>query len=178
MEANKHEFLLSDEEFNQLQHTISTYRRETAKCRKAGAYLAGCVMAAASLEALLLGMVQCFPEEALSAPSCPKRRTGPKKLRQWGLSELLAVARELTWLPAELTRQDEFDTNRAAIGDYTEVVRQIRNLVHPVRYLEEMPQKRFTKKYLEMTENIIAVASEHLCDRLAAAILKDNPEDG
>jgi hypothetical protein len=76
--------------------------------------------------------------------------------------ELLAVARELNWLPAGLSLEAEWNSAHAEIGDYVEVVRQIRNLIHPVRYANDFSRIRVTKKYLEACFEIVDSATDYL----------------
>jgi hypothetical protein len=44
-------------------------------------------------------------------------------------------------LSSALSLEGEWDSARAEIGDYLEVIRQIRNLIHPVRYVEDIVKK-------------------------------------
>ena len=41
------------------------------------------------------------------------------------------------------------DGRRAKIGDYAEVARMVRNLVHPARYVADYRGRRVTAKYLQ-----------------------------
>ena len=64
------QFELSDDQFQELMRLCRFYRREADRAMGAKAYLAGCVMIGAALEADLLAMCHCYsdetPEELLS----------------------------------------------------------------------------------------------------------------
>jgi hypothetical protein len=144
------------------------------------AYLAGCSMMGAALEASLLAFANCYQREALNSPAAPTKRGKVKPLAKWSLAELLAVAKKQGWLPSSLTLDEEWNGNRAQIGDWAEVLRQIRNLIHPVRYMLDLPRKRITKRYLETAFEIFEVATDYLLNKigesLRAAFEADNKE--
>ncbi len=159
-------FELSDDVFNEVMRLARQYRREAEKCEDAKAFLAGCVMIGASFEAMLLAFANCYPEEALKATSAPRRKGKIKPLIDWSLSNLLAVAKECNWLPSGLSRDEEWDDAKAQIGDYGEVIKEIRNLVHPARYAIDWPRKRITKKYLEHVFEIMEVVNDYLSHKI------------
>lgn len=99
------------------------------------AYLAGCLMIGAALEASLLAFANCYPDEALSSTVAPNKGGTIKPLAEWSLAELLAVAKERGWLPSSLSLSEEWDEKKAHIGDWAEILRQIRNLIHPTRWV-------------------------------------------
>ena len=100
------------------------------------------------MEAILLSTANCFPETVASAKCAPKKDGKIKRLDRWTFMNLLAVARELNWLPAGLSLEDEWSDAHAKIGDYVEVVRQIRNLIHPVRYANDFGRKKSQRNIL------------------------------
>ncbi len=155
-------FELSDDIFNDVLRLARLYQREAERCQESKAYLAGCVMIGAAFEASLLAFANCYPEEALGSVAAPRRKRTIKPLIDWSLAELLAVAKECNWLPSALSLNDEWDEAKAKIGDYGEVIRQIRNLVHPARYALDWPRKRITKNIWKLTFKILDVANEYL----------------
>jgi len=155
-------FELSDDVFNEVIRLANQYRREAEKCQEAKAYLAGCVMIGAAFEAVLLSFANCYPEEASKATTAPRRKGAVRPVLDWSLANLLAVAKECDWLPSGLSKEEEWDEAKAQIGDYGEVIKDIRNLVHPARYAIDWSRKRVTKKYLETAFEIIDVAFDHL----------------
>jgi len=146
------------------------YRDEAERCRKSGAYLASCVLLASALEAALLAMAECFAGEVAHL----RRRSQAKELRrprkEWGLSQLLVVAKSLEWLPSSHKDVDDLDPHDAKVGDYVEVVRVIRNLIHPGIYLREYPGEAITEKHLEISYKVLEIACECLSQRLERAL--------
>ena len=127
-------------------------------------------MIGAAFEALLLSFADCYPDEAMSSKLAPRKKGRVKPLIDWSLSNLLDVAKDRNWLPAALSTDEDWDDAKAQIGDYGEVIKQIRNLVHPARYATDMPRKRITKKYLEHSFEIIDVAIEYLMDKIGESL--------
>jgi hypothetical protein len=164
---------LSAEHEAELHRLLRFYHRDAKRCEAAKAYLAGCVMAAAALEAALILMVSAFPAEATATGKVPHRKSIPKPLEKWDLAELVAVAKAAEWLPAGLVYPtDEWKPSRANVGDRAEVVRLIRNLLHPGRYLEEHHRQRVTKKHLHFALNAVAEVNDWLLARIERSILE------
>jgi len=160
---------LSTEQQKEILRIATQYKREAKKCFGARVYLSGCVLIGAAMEAILLSTANCFPEIIVSTKHAPKKNGKIKRLDKWTLMDLLAVAKELNWLPSGLSPEDEWNSANAKIGDYVDVVRQIRNLIHPVRYLNNLGRKRFTKKYLEACFEIVDTAIDYL-----SSLIKDS----
>ena len=150
------------EQQNKIHRIAIQYKREARKCYTAKAYLSGCILMGAAMEALLLSAINCFPEIISTAKSAPTKKREIKHFEKWKLKELLAVANELNWLPCALSKDEEWNTANAKIGDYVDIVRQIRNLIHPVQYAKEFSRKRITKKYLDACFSIVDAASDNL----------------
>jgi hypothetical protein len=155
-------FVLSTEQEKEILSLATLYKREAKKCFGAKAYLSGCVLMGAAMEAILLSAANCFPEIIAFAKCAPKKKGKIKQLEGWTFNELLMVARELNWLPSGLSPEDQWSSAHAKIGDYVDIVRQIRNLIHPARYLNDFSRKRVTKKYLEACFEIVDTAADHL----------------
>lgn len=164
------DFELTEEQYNEVIRLSGAYYREALRCRDGKAYLAGCVMMGAALEASLLIFANCYPEEALHSPVAPVEAGNTKPLAKWSFAELLAVAKERNWLPSSLSLDEAWNAKSAQIGDYTEVLRQLRNLVHPARYMLDMPRKRITKRYLEMSFEIFQVATDYLLKKIGESL--------
>jgi len=164
------DFALTEEQYNEVVRLSRAYHREAYRCKNGKAYLAGCVMMGAALEASLLVFANCYPDEALRSTCAPTRRGIIKPLAQWSLAELLAVAKERAWLPSGLSLDEEWSDKSAQIGDYTEVLRQIRNLIHPTQHMLSLPHKRITKRYLEMSFEIFEVVRVYLLNKLAKSL--------
>ncbi|MEA2015724.1 MAG: hypothetical protein U9O59_03280 [Actinomycetota bacterium] len=156
------DFVLPTELEKEILNLATIYKREAEKCLDAKAYLSGCVLTGAAMEAILLSFANCFPEIIASAKCTPKKKGKIKSLNKWTFENLLAVVKELNFLPSALSLEDEWSSVRAEIGDYVEVVRQIRNLIHPIRYANDFSRKRITKKYLETCFKIVETAIDYL----------------
>jgi hypothetical protein len=83
---------LTEEQYNEVLRLGRAYHREALRCKDANAYLAGCIMMGAALEAFLLAFIDCYLDEALCSRIAPKKRGVTKPLVEWSLGELLAVA--------------------------------------------------------------------------------------
>jgi hypothetical protein len=90
------------------------------------------------------------------------KRGQPKPLLEWNFSELLKVAKASPWVPAGLALNGGWNSRKALIGDHAEVVRMVRNLVHPARYVEDHYGSRVTGKYLNQ---VVRLCSDWLAER-------------
>jgi len=163
-------FELSDDMYNEVLRLARQYRREAMRCQDAKAFLAGCVMIGAAFEAILLSFANCYPEKAARSTAAPQRKKVVKPLADWSLANLLAVAKECNWLPSALSPDDDWDEAKAKVGDYGEIIKQIRNLVHPDRYAIDWPRRRITKRYLEAVFEIFDVANNHLLYKINCSL--------
>ena len=163
-------FELAEEQYNEVVRLARAYYLEAHKCKSGKAYLAGCIMIGGALEASLLAFANCYPNEALSSTVAPTKRGSIKPLAEWSLAELLAVAKEQSWLSSGLSLSEQWDNEKAHIGDYAEALRQIRNFIHPVRYLLDFPHKRITKRYLEALFEIFEVANDYLMNKIGESL--------
>lgn len=175
------DFALTEKQYTEVLRLVRVYHREAHRCKDGKAYLAGCILMGAALEASLLAFVDCYLDEALCSPIVPTERGITKPLARWSLAELLAVVKERGWLPASLYLDEEWNRKKAQIGDWAEVLRQIRNLIHPVRHMLDLPRKRITKRYLETAFEIFEVATDYLLDKYGESLriaFKVDKEDG
>jgi hypothetical protein len=161
---------LKEDQFNELLRLVRLYHREARKCEKVKAYLPGCVMLGATLEAGLIAMMHCFAEEVAACESLPREKVAMKPLLKWKLAERLRIAKKLDWLPAGLQLDQAWDAKRAKIGDHAEVIRMLRNLVHPAAYLTEHTAKRVTSRHLSHAFEALDVATLHLLRKLHTSI--------
>jgi hypothetical protein len=170
---------LSEEEEREFWRLYRLYWREAERCEKAKAYLAGCIVLGSALEALLILMVNVYDEEAAATGRVPiqKKSKRPKPLLDWDLAELLRVAKAAQWLPAGLDLGDEWNSRRAKVGDYAEVVRMVRNLVHAGRYRKEHFRGRITRRYLERQFEVVEACREWLADHNTKSLLAHMREE-
>lgn len=163
----------------ELYRLLRFYNREADRCSEAHAFLAGCVMAGAELETALLLMVNIYPDEAVTTDKCPRRKKSIKPLLDWNLGELLRVAKAAGWLPSALVYgEDEWSNRKAKVGDYAEVVREMRNLAHPARYMEDHYRKRVTRKHLGLVFETINSASSWLYARIEKSLIERMKSEG
>jgi len=155
---------LADEQEKELYRLQRLYWREALRCKQAKAYLAGCVMLGSALETLLILMINCYPDEADRTGTVPTFKGKPKPLRKWNFIELLRVAKAANWLPSQLDLNDHWNTRKAQIGDYAEVVRMVRNLVHPGSYAAEHYRGRVTAKYLRRQFEVVLLCHDWLAE--------------
>ena len=101
--------------------------QETQRCVHAGAHLSAVVMMGSILEGVLLHKFENNLEAGNRAKNSPKdRKTGkPKPINDWGLSAMIDVAHELTWLQGDVKR-------------FSHALRESRNLIHP--YMQRLHQ--------------------------------------
>ena len=161
------ELNLTDDEEKELLRLHRFYEQEVKRCKAGKAYLAGCVMAGASLESALLLMVNIYQDEAAATKKCSTQKKKVMPLLKWKLFELLRVAKTAGWLPYGLEYGvDDWDHKRAKAGDYAEVARELRNLAHPSVYLESLFRTRMTRKYLQFATDCVGAAVDALFERV------------
>jgi hypothetical protein len=124
-------------------------------------------MIGSAFEGILLSFVDCYSEEAATSKKAPHIKGKVKPLLRWSLFELVVVARDLNWLPAGLSLDDDWKQAKAQIGDYAKVVQETRNLVHPAVYVEDFHRKRITKKRLNLMFDIVGTALDYLMEKIS-----------
>ena len=169
---------LTDEEEKELYRLQRLYWREALRCEESKAYLAGCVMLGSALETLLILMVNCYSDEADKTGKVPTIKGKPKPLLDWKFIELLRVAKAANWLPSQLDLNEVWNSKKALIGDYAEVVRMVRNLVHPTSYATEHYRSRVTAKYLQWQFNIVLHCRDWLSERNNKSLLEHMKAEG
>jgi hypothetical protein len=167
-----------DEE--QLLSIIEGYQQEAEKCRSADAYLAGCVMLGAALEASLLAMAKCYSDEVKGTKTYSLKNE--PDLDKWNLIDHLKVARELDWIPSKLAldkiaRESGIDPKDALkngdLGYFADVVREIRDMLHPGRYLRLWSGVRVTKEFLETSYEVVDLVRDYLLKKLEDSIRQE-----
>lgn len=168
---------LSDDEERELHRLSSVYWKEALKCEEAKAFLAGSVLLGSALETLLILMVNCYPEEAELTGLVPAKKGVGRPLLEWSLVDLLKVAKAASWLPSALTLRSGWDPRKAKLGDYAEVVRRVRNLIHPARYVEDHHRSGVTAKYLRRQFEFVLLCCDWLAERNNKALREHMYED-
>ena len=170
---------LTAEEERELYRLQRLYWREALRCEKAKAYLAGCILLGSALETLLILMINVYPEEAERTGKAPSRKGAPRPLLDWRFSDLLRVAKAANWLPAALdVDTDNWDRRKARIGDYAEVVREVRDLVHPTRYVQDHHRKRVTARYLQWQFDVAQLCRDWLAEHNTKSLREHMKAEG
>jgi hypothetical protein len=170
--------LLTEDEERELHRLSRFYWKEALKCEDAKAYFSGCVMLGSALEALLMLMVNCYNDEAEATGRAPRRKGTTKPLVDWNLAQLLMVAKSAGWLPSAIDLADEWSGKKAKIGDYAEVTRLVRNLVHPGNYLKEHSHGRITAKYLQRQFEVVELCRDWLVYRNNKSLREHMRQEG
>jgi hypothetical protein len=156
---------LTDEEERGLYRLSHFYWRQALRCEEAKAYLAGSVMLGSALEAMLMLMVNIYPDEAEATGALPHRKGKILPLIDWDLGQLIKAAKAAGWLPSGLDLDAKWSTRKAKVGDYAEVCRMVRNLAHPGSYLKHHSPSRVTAKYLQRQFEIVELCRDWLAER-------------
>jgi hypothetical protein len=164
---------LTDEEQKEFWRLSRFYWKEALRCEEVKAHLAGAVMLGSALEALLTLMVDCHSEEAELTGEIPTKKGKAKPLLDWQLSELLKVAKAANWLPVGPGANGDWNHKAAKIGDYAELVRRLRNLLHPARYTKDHSGKRVTRKYLQTQFEVALLCRDWLVSHNNKRLLED-----
>lgn len=169
---------LTEDQEKELYRLNRLYWREAVKCERAEAYLAGCVMLGSALETLLILMINCYADVAERTGAAPMKKGQTRPLLEWTLADLLKVAKVAQWLPAGLALTDDWNNRKTRIGDHAEVVRMVRNLAHPARYVEDHHRKRVTQKYLQRQFKVIEICRDWLAERNNRTLLDHMKAEG
>ena len=167
---------LTDEQELELSRLSRVYWQEALRCEKAKSYLAGCIMLGSARETILILMVNCFPDEAERTGQLPRDPKKRNNLLKWELFDLLAVAKAAQWLPS--APNGDRNSRKAQIGDYAEVVRMVRNLAHPARYLKDHYRKKVTNNYLQTQFELVLLCRDWLQARNNKALLEHMKTEG
>ncbi len=118
--------------------------------------LTATIMMGAVLEALFLARINILSDKkALFAlKATPKDKSGkPKELKEWGLNDFIEISHEMGWI-------------RKPLKDISTVLRDYRNIIHPVKELSLMKEmeidilvndsdaKMFWRVFFELSEQI------------------------
>lgn len=170
-------YSLTNAQFDELLRLARLYHREAKRCRDAKAYIAGCAMAGAALEAVLMMLFHLYGSRIDRSGLARTVKGKPKPLLSWRLTELIYAASQIGWLPSGLAPEEEWDDRKVQIGDYAEALRETRNLIHPARYLQDHSPSRVTRKYIVRAIEIFEVSTEYL-NQIVLDSLRKNEVQG
>jgi hypothetical protein len=164
---------LTDDQLKKLWHLAAhTYLDQASRCHDAKAYLASCIMIGAAIEALLTWITNLLYSEAVNTTTAPKKGKKTRHLLDWRFFDLLNVAMELRWLPEELTLLNEPDFKGSV---RTDSIREVRNLVHPARVLQDRAGKEYTEEELTILYATCLTVFSLVQDQLVKDICKYRP---
>jgi hypothetical protein len=125
-------------------------------------------MLGAALEGSLLALCSLYPKEvaaAMAALPSDKRPKGP--MDRWTLDNLIRVANHLGWLPQRKGTRGPFK-----IGDWVQLLRDLRNLAHPGRHLREYPRITVAAVNFRSAEEVFEAANDWLYRKVERDLLK------
>ena len=171
MTGREADFGLSLTELGSLLAAIGSYGAEAEVCYNAGAYLASCVMLAATIEGYLVILTRALPKEAQEAlQRLQKTRQINRKLKlssllDWDLGQLLKVANQANWLPSEIAAHPLLDPDDVSNPLSPDRIRGLRNLIHPGRLVKTRGGITITKQELDTLHETYIAVYEHLAKR-------------
>jgi hypothetical protein len=98
----------------------------------------------------LRGRMPKLSGDELESSAVATAKDKAKPLFDWTLADILRAAKSANWLPAGLDPGADWNTKLAHIGDYADVLRQIRNLIHDSRYLQDRSPSRITHEVYDV----------------------------
>jgi hypothetical protein len=155
--------MLSERRLKKLGTLIKGYQREVDGCTRAQAYHAACIILGAQVEGMLLGMC-CLRENEVRKwfADLPASQRPKNSINQWDLATLSRVARDLKWLPAR-----HHPRAHTKVGDWVDVLREIRNLVHPGKHIRDYPKVRIGRLHLSDAQAVCGAVERYLLSDLA-----------
>jgi hypothetical protein len=164
---------------DELHRLLGVYRRQANKCMAAGACLAASVMVGSALETALLLMVPAFPDEAEATGCIPREKNGTiRPLLSWTLFDLLAVAEAAGWLSTGPDGIGVKLRRRPPLGRSADIVRRVRNLVHPARFARDHLGRGITKRSAQRTMATLDDVIDSMLSRVFAALRAEMEKEG
>jgi hypothetical protein len=158
----------SKRDFGLLLKLANHWEVEALRCAETRAFYAACILAGASIEAMLLATCDLLPDEVIEAASKLKIRA---PIERWGLAELLKVAKAAGWLG---TNRKDFSA--PDILEVTDLVRRLRNLLHPGNHLSELKQVPLRRSAFRVAWYTIDAVRERLANKLGIELPPNLPK--
>jgi hypothetical protein len=168
-------------EIGSLMVAMSHYSLEADRYETAEAHLASCIMLSAAIEEQLTICMSLLSDEAEAALKRGQQAGKIKKSRKltnllrWDLGDLLLVADEAGWLPKRLERfpfpRPPQDGDPPLSAD---LVRVLRNLVHPGNLIRERNCQPVTQAELDLLHETCFSIYAYLAQKLSPDAF--NPE--
>jgi len=102
-------------------------------------------------------------------------------LNKWGLFDLLKLATELGWIPSRLSLDKTARSSRVSphlarsrgdLGYFADIVREIRDMVHPGRYLRYWKGERVSRRYHKFCYTVTDQVFTSLYEKLESSIMR------
>jgi len=123
-------------------------------------------MLGATVEAMLIAVINLFYDEVRQVVIAKKWKL--EELLKWDLGRLLEVAKDAKLLPEKLNLHPKMDSRAVKDPIPTDVIREVRNLVHPGRYLRERGGKEITQEELDTLDATCHAAYKYLGQKFSA----------
>ena len=162
--------VLSDSRFERAHLLASRYEAESRRCAKAGAFLGAAILVAAALEASILCMCSLYKPEVVAYLRRLRKRPS-RQLTRWGLHDCLRVATGVGWLPARVGR-------RGSRWTPFQLVRRLRNLVHPGVAVRQQTRLYVGRRRWETTRQLFVDATDHLYLRIEVDLRRAMRREG
>src|SRR5262245_57842274 len=153
---------LSSGRVDALLRLLSVYERESRACARVKAYYAACAMLGATLEAQLLVMCSLYPKDVEKTFLSMAPESRPKgRMDRWSFEQLLVIGRRAKWLPSR-----SHPRRPRLVGDLGDLIRELRNLVHPGKHARDYPKVRVRRAHFGDAQAIFDVANSWLLDHI------------
>ena len=155
----------SRSKFDALINAVNVYRRQAEKCEQSHAFLAGCILQGALLEACLTLMALVYREEVsnTTAFQAVKKRVEKKWkrhvrwLRDFDPIDLEKIAIELSWV--------------SGLEHELKTLRDTRNLIHPGKYADEIgKRKTVNSRFYQSQYKRLLKITDKLYDKLIQSL--------
>jgi hypothetical protein len=155
---------LGPKKFTRLNELIGQFDVESERCAKAKAYYAACVLQAAAFEGLLLAMCDGLLDEVeIYVQKLPSHERPKGRMEKWSLAQFIKIACGLKWLPSR-----RHIKGRRKIGDHVELVKELRNVIHPGKHIRDYPNVHLREGHYSDSYTIVRQATGHLWQKFKA----------
>lgn len=170
-------FEVSEDDFKELTKSMNKYCKEAKKCKKAKAYVAGCVMMSMALEASILSLMYALSDQFIDNVEAMAYLHNDKgniiTMNRLQISRLLNIAYECGWVEKAFKKDVQDEEVRARFDEYVEFIKHMRYVILFQRYTSELGNKKIQKKYLDISLDIYNALSRQL-NHAGKKVLEEN----
>lgn len=162
-ERGRRSIFHKDEHVRVLKDIVVRHEEEASRAASAKAYTAGVILIGAALEGLLL--IRCLrsKQKAIRAAGTLSRRQRPLPSddpTKWKFETLISTCLSAGWLPRISTEYAQY-----APASLADILRNMRNLVHPGRCMRESPWSETDERDFKDAEAIYVALRSRLLGR-------------